>query len=435
MEKLVINGCGPLLGEVRVSGAKNAALPILAASILGRSPVNLDNVPQVRDVATMCDLLQTLGMDVHRQGERVFLDASSISSPIAPYELVKTMRASILVLGPLLARLGFARVSLPGGCAIGSRPVDLHLAALEKMGAEINLEHGYIEARATRLKGACIHFDKVTVGGTENIMMAATLARGETIISNAAREPEIVDLAEMLISMGARIKGQGTDTIIIKGVERLHGADHSVMPDRIEAGTWVCAGAITCGRVRVSHVAPLALGDFLDKISQAGVPLSVGHDSIEIYPHKGLRPVDAETGPFPGFPTDLQAQYMALMTLARGKTKLTEAIFENRFMHVPELERMGAQIHVNGRIAEIFGVDNLSGAEVMATDLRAGASLVLAALAADGKTTIDRIYHLDRGYANIEDKLSMLGADVYRLGKKKTGKLVELVPRSDLKLA
>lgn len=435
MEKLVINGCGPLLGEVRVSGAKNAALPILAASILGQGPINLMNVPRVRDVGTMCDLLQQLGMDVHRQNERVFLDASAISSPIAPYDLVKTMRASILVLGPLLARLGYARVSLPGGCAIGSRPVDLHLSALEKMGAEITLEHGYIEARATRLKGACIHFDKVTVGGTENIMMAATLARGETVITNAAREPEIVDLAEMLIAMGAQIKGQGTDTITIKGKDRLNGADHSVMPDRIEAGTWVCAGAITCGRVRVANVAPLALGAFLDKISKAGVPLSVGHDSIEIFPHKGLRAVDTITQPFPGFPTDLQAQYMALMTLAKGKTILTEAIFENRFMHVPELERMGAEIHIKGRVAEIFGVDRLSGAEVMATDLRAGAALVLAALASDGKTTIDRIYHLDRGYSNIEEKLSLLGADVYRIGKKKTGKLVELVPRADLKLA
>lgn len=435
MDKLVINGNGPLMGEVRVSGAKNAALPILAASILARSPVILDNLPAVRDVATMCELLQQLGIQVERSNERVQLDAATISSPIAPYELVKTMRASILVLGPLLTRLGFARVSLPGGCAIGSRPVDLHLTALEKMGAEIKLEHGYIEARATRLKGACINFETVTVTGTENIMMAATLARGQTLITNAACEPEVVNLAEMLIGMGARIQGQGTSTILIDGVERLEGTQHRIMADRIEAGTWVCAAAITCGRVRVTNAGPASLTGFLSKITQAGVPVSLGHDAIEIFPHRGLQAVNITTEPFPGFPTDLQAQFMALMTLARGNSQITEAIFENRFMHVPELERLGAEIQIHGRTAEVMGVSHLSGSEVMATDLRAGAALMIAALAADGKSTIDRIYHLDRGYAHIEEKLSILGADAYRINKKRTGKLRELVPRSDQNIA
>ncbi len=415
MDKLLITGNGPLKGEVRISGAKNAALPSLAATILASEEVHLTNMPMVRDINTMCALLGELGFGVKKGNEEVFVFGAGISSHIAPYQLVKTMRASILTLGPLLARLGRARVSLPGGCAIGERPVDQHLKALEKMGAEIVIEHGYIDARVSRLKGADILFDTVTVTGTENIMMAATLAEGTTSLFNAAMEPEIVDLAELLNKMGARIEGQGTQHIVIHGVERLHGAEHHIIPDRIETGTYVCAAAITRGHVAITGARPLHLRKFLETMENARLPFEAGADTIEVKPHEGLLARDIETQPHPGFPTDMQAQYMAVMTQAKGRSLITETIFENRFMHVGELNRMGAHIKIQGHTAITTGITPLSGAQVMATDLRASASLVVAALVADGDTLIDRIYHLDRGYHRLEEKLGRINALVRRV--------------------
>lgn len=415
MEKLLITGNGPLKGEVRISGAKNAALPILAATILAADRVEIDNLPSVRDIGTMCMLLQEMGISVTRDGEKACIEGSGISSHVAPYQLVKTMRASILVLGPLLARLRKAEVSLPGGCAIGERPVDLHLSALEKMGATIDLEHGYIKARVDRLQGADIYFKTVTVTGTENIMMAATLAEGRTTLRNAALEPEVVDLAELLIKMGARIEGHGTETITIDGVDALHGAAHQVIPDRIETGTFICAAGITGGHVTLTHTRSDFLGGFLDAVREAGLPLNLGQDTIEVLPHQGLIAKDVETQPHPGFPTDMQAQFIALMTQAEGRSLVTESIFENRFMHVAELNRMGANIKIQGNTAVTDGPTPLSGAQVMATDLRASASLVVAALVAEGDTLIDRIYHLDRGYARLEEKLGAINAIVRRV--------------------
>ncbi len=417
MSRLMINGNGPLSGEIGISGAKNAALPILSAGILTPEVLELDNLPPVRDIETMCRLLSELGLEVMKKGEAATIDGSGPISGIAPLDLVKNMRASILVLGPLLARLGFARVSLPGGCAIGSRPVDLHLKALTRMGAEIVLNEGYIEARAGRLRGAEIFFDKVTVTGTENIMMAATLAVGTTILHNAAREPEVLDLAQLLTAMGARIRGQGTGTIVIEGVPRLHGARHHIIPDRIETGTYVCAAAITGGHVTLTHTRPDLLDSFLDFMSRAGLPFKTYQDAIELFPHRGLTATHATTAPYPDFPTDMQAQFMAVMTRARGTSLITENIFENRFMHVTELKRMGARIQVDGRQAAVTGSAPLSGVPVTASDLRASASLVLAALAASGTTTVHGIEHLDRGYVNLEGKLGALGAHIWRLGR------------------
>ena len=415
MDKLLITGNGPLSGEVRISGAKNAALPSLAASILCSETLRLTNLPMVRDIETMSRLLAELGLRVESGHEEVAIDGSGISSHTAPYQLVKTMRASILALGPLVARLGEAQVSLPGGCAIGERPVDLHLSALEKMGAEINLEHGYIHAKAKRLQGAEILFRTVTVTGTENIMMAATLAEGTTVLRNAAMEPEVVDLAELLIGMGARIEGHGTETIVIHGVDCLKGSEHRIISDRIETGTFVCAAGITRGHVTLTNTDPKFLGSFLEAVQEAGLPVRLGGDTIEILPHQGLKARDIETQPHPGFPTDMQAQFMALMTHAEGRSLITENIFENRFMHVAELNRMGANIKIQGSTAVTTGPTPLSGAQVMATDLRASASLVIAALVANGETLIDRIYHLDRGYARLEEKLGGVGALVKRV--------------------
>lgn len=415
MDKLVLIGNGPLEGEVRISGAKNAALPCLAASILTPGAVSLTNLPWVRDIYTMCDLIRELGLEINDNDDGVDIKGAKINSHIAPYQLVKTMRASILVLGPLLARLGRAQVSLPGGCAIGARPVDLHLKALEEMGAEIKLEHGYIDARADRLKGAHITFEKVTVTGTENIMMAATLAEGTTILDNAAQEPEIVNLAEMLIAMGANIVGAGSSRIVIEGVEQLHGGNHRIIPDRIETGTYVCAAAITRGRVSITNTDPQYLGAFLEAMKKAGLPMEISGDRIEVFPHEGLRAVNVTTEPHPGFPTDMQAQFIATMTQAEGTSIVTENIFENRFNHVPELKRMGADIVIDGNRALTIGPAPLSGAQVMATDLRASASLVIAGLIASEETTIDRIYHLDRGYFDLEGKLSRLGAKIRRV--------------------
>jgi len=415
MDKMKITGNGPLNGEVRISGAKNAALPCLTASILGSEPVTLCNLPLVRDIDTMCRVLAELGPRVDRNDETAHIDATQITSHIAPYELVKTMRASILVLGPLLARLGHAQVSLPGGCAIGARPVNLHLDALEKMGAEIKLEHGYIDARAKRLNGTEIFFETVTVTGTENIMMAACLAEGQTTLRNSAREPEVTDLAEMLIKMGANISGHGTSTIVIEGKERLGGCTHNIIPDRIETGTYICAAAITRGSVDIVNTRPRYLSSFLDVLRRTGLPMEIGEDHLIIKPHDGLSAADIQTQPHPGFPTDMQAQFMSLMTQANGTSAITESIFENRFMHVSELNRMGADITIKGRTAITRGPTPLSGAQVMATDLRASASLVVAALPAEGSTIIERIYHLDRGYSNLEQKLKGIGALVERL--------------------
>ncbi len=417
MSRLMITGNGPLSGEIRISGAKNAALPILAAGILTPEVLELENLPPVRDIDTMCRLLSELGLKVVKKGETAAIDGNGPISGMAPFELVKTMRASILVLGPLLARLGFARVSLPGGCAIGARPVDLHLRALTRMGAEIELHKGYIEARAEQLHGAEIFFDKATVTGTENLMMAATLAKGTTVLHNAAREPEIVDLARLLIAMGARIRGQGTATIVIEGVPRLHGARHHIMPDRIETGTYVCAAAITGGHVTLTHTRPGLLHAFLDLMSRAGLLFKTYRDAIEVFPHRGLTATHATTAPFPGFPTDMQAQFMAVMTRAKGACMITENIFDNRFMHVAELNRMGARVQVDGRHATVTGSAALSGACVTASDLRASASLVLAGLAASGTTTVHGIEHLDRGYVDLEGKLGALGAQIWRLGR------------------
>ncbi len=418
MDRLVIHGGKPLQGEVVISGAKNAALPIMAATLLASDHVTISNVPHLKDVTTMMELLGQLGAQlVVDEKMNVQVDANHVNELIAPYDLVKTMRASILVLGPMLARFGRAEVSLPGGCAIGTRPVDLHLKALKSMGADITVKNGYIHAvcKAGRLKGRTLVFDTVTVTGTENIMMAAVLAQGKTIIKNAAREPEVVDLAHFLIQMGAKISGAGTHTIEIDGVEALSGGCYSVMPDRIEAGTYLTAGALTRGEVTVRRVKPDNLLSMLCKFEEAGAMLTLGEDWVTLN-MQGLRPeaVNLSTAPYPGFPTDMQAQFMSMNAIAEGSSTVTENIFENRFMHVQELQRMGAQIRLNGNTAMITGIEALTGAPVMATDLRASASLILAGLAAEGETTVERIYHVDRGYERIEEKLSSLGADIQR---------------------
>ena len=414
---LQIQGGTPLTGEVKISGAKNAALPILAATLLVDGPVTVGNVPHLHDVTTTNELLGRMGVSVTiDERMRVTVDASSITDLVAPYELVKTMRASILVLGPLLARFGRADVSLPGGCAIGARPVNLHVTGLQQLGADIRIENGYIKARASRLKGARLVLDTVTVTGTENLMMAATLAEGTTHIENAAREPEVVDLANFLNVMGAQVSGAGTDTITIEGVARLHGGHYEVLPDRIEAGTFLVAGAITRGRVKVRNTVPHHLEAVLAKLAEAGAEVTTGENWIEVDTH-GERPraVDIRTAPHPGFPTDMQAQFAALNTVADGVATITETIFENRFMHMLEMRRLGADIRIEGNTAIIRGVPRLTAAPVMATDLRASASLVLAGLVADGRTQVERIYHIDRGYECIEEKLGALGAQIRRV--------------------
>ena len=417
MDKLVITGGRPLNGEVRISGAKNAALPIVAATLLAETPMTVTNVPHLQDITTSMELLSQMGVEL-TIGERMTIevDASTISNPVAPYELVKTMRASILVLGPLLARCGKADVSLPGGCAIGSRPVNLHIDGLRAMGAEIEVKNGIVHAKADRLKGATIVFEIVTVTGTENLMMAATLAEGTTVLENAAREPEVVDLANCLIAMGAKISGAGTSKITIEGVEKLHGAEYAVQPDRIETGTFLVAAAITGGKVKARDTDPTLLDAVLQKLRDAGAETTLGDDWIELDMHgKRAKAVDVHTAPYPAFPTDMQAQFMALNCVAEGAGVVRETIFENRFMHVQELQRMGASIAVEGNTAMVRGVDKLTGAPVMATDLRASASLIIAALAAEGETHVDRIYHVDRGYQNIEEKLQGLGARIQRV--------------------
>ncbi|MFZ9994698.1 MAG: UDP-N-acetylglucosamine 1-carboxyvinyltransferase [Steroidobacteraceae bacterium] len=417
MDKLNIEGGRPLEGEVRISGAKNASLPILAAGLLADEPVSIGNVPHLQDVTTMIELLGRMGATVTLDERmQVEVDSRSLDKPVAPYDLVKTMRASILVLGPLLARFGEADVSLPGGCAIGARPVNIHVAGLQAMGAEISIANGYIRARAKRLHGTRLVLDTVTVTGTENLMMAAALADGQTVLENAAREPEVVDLADCLNQMGARIRGAGTDTLIIDGVERLHSAQYSVLPDRIETGTYLVAGAITQGWVRTTHTRPQHLDAVLAKLVEAGVQVSTGEDWIEV-DMRGRRPraIDLRTAPYPAFPTDMQAQFAALNTVAEGVGTIIETIFENRFMHMLEMRRMGAEIRLEGNTASIKGVEHLQAAPVMATDLRASASLVLAGLVAKGRTEIDRIYHIDRGYEAIEEKLSGLGAEIKRV--------------------
>jgi UDP-N-acetylglucosamine 1-carboxyvinyltransferase len=416
VDKLLIDGGRPLAGEIRVSGAKNAALPILCAALLTREPLVLTNVPRLNDVRTMRTLLAQMGVaqDAETPGT-LALDAARIDWPLAPYELVKTMRASILALGPLVARCGEARVSLPGGCAIGLRPVDQHVKGLVAMGAEIDLEHGYISARARRLAGTRFVFDVVTVTGTENLMMAATLAEGTTTLENAAREPEVVDLARCLVAMGAKISGAGTDRIAIEGVDRLHGATHAIMPDRIETGTFVAAIAAAGGDATITGTQSATLEAVLDKVTEAGAEITVHGDALRVVRRGPLKPFNVRTTPYPGFPTDMQAQMMALAARADGTTLVTETIFENRMMHVQELVRLGADIDVEGNTAIVRGVSRLAGASVMATDLRASACLVIAGLVAEGTTAIDRIYHLDRGYERIEEKLSSLGARIQRV--------------------
>ncbi|ARP74733.1 UDP-N-acetylglucosamine 1-carboxyvinyltransferase [Bordetella genomosp. 6] len=421
MDKLRITGGSPLRGEVTVSGAKNAALPILCASLLTSEPLVLGNVPQLNDTSTTLRLLGRMGVRAARAGDgAVTLQADQVDNLEAPYELVKTMRASILVLGPLLARFGQARVSLPGGCAIGQRPVDQHIKGLAALGAEIEIEHGFVVARAKRLKGASIRTDMVTVTGTENLLMAAVLAEGQTVLENAAREPEVVDLAELLIKMGARIQGHGTDRIVIDGVERLHGARHDVIPDRIEAGTFLCAVGAAGGDITLRGAAPDTMGATLDKLVEAGLTIETGPDWIRGAMHGRPRAVGARTHEYPGFATDMQAQLMALDTVADGTAVIVENIFENRYMHVQELCRLGADIDIDGHTAVVRGVARLSGATVMATDLRASASLVIAGLAAEGETVVDRIYHLDRGYDRMEVKLRALGASIQRVTGKET---------------
>lgn len=415
MDKLVIEGGRRLSGEIVVSGAKNAALPILCAGLLSAEPVHLDNVPNLQDVRTTLKVLGQMGVKSEMTGSHVQLDASRVDNIVAPYELVKTMRASILVLGPLLARFGEAKVSLPGGCAIGARPVDQHIKGLQAMGAEINIEHGFIEARAKRLKGARIVTDMITVTGTENLLMAATLADGETIIENAAREPEVSDLAHLLVAMGAKIDGIGTDRLVIQGVERLHGAHHAVISDRIEAGTFLCAVAAAGGDVTLTGVRPHILDAVIDKLREAGVSIEEGDSWLRVKMDRRPSAVTVRTSEYPAFPTDMQAQFMALNAVATGTATIVETIFENRFMHVQELNRLGANITVDGNTALVAGVEKLSGAKVMATDLRASASLVIAGLVADGETLVDRIYHLDRGYDRMEAKLTAVGANVRRI--------------------
>jgi UDP-N-acetylglucosamine 1-carboxyvinyltransferase len=417
MDKLSITGGKRLDGEIRIAGAKNAALPILAATLLAQEPVTIRNLPHLHDVTTMIELLGRMGVSL-LVGDKlsVEIDATTLDHCIAPYDLVKTMRASILVLGPLVARFGEAEVSLPGGCAIGSRPVDLHIRGLEAMGATITVEDGYIRAKADRLKGAHIFFDTVTVTGTENILMAATLADGETVLDNAAREPEVVDLAECLIAMGANITGHGTSTIRIQGIERLHGCHYDVLPDRIETGTYLVAAAVTGGRIKVKDTRPDTMEAVLAKLEEAGAEIVTGGDWITLDMH-GKRPkaVNLKTAPYPGFPTDMQAQFSALNAIALGSGRITETIFENRFMHIDEMARMGAQVAVEGNTVIQQGIERLKAAPVMATDLRASASLVIAALVADGETVIDRIYHIDRGYDCIEEKMGALGATIKRI--------------------
>lgn len=417
MDRLEITGGERLSGEVRISGAKNSALPILAAALLAEEPVVLENVPHLNDVTTTLNLLRRMGVEIIcHDGVRLEIDAANISDFLAPYELVKTMRASVLVLGPLLSRFGRADVSLPGGCAIGARPINLHVAGLQAMGAEITIDNGFIRARAERLKGAHLVLDTVTVTGTENLMMAAVLARGETVIENAAREPEVVDLANFLQRMGAQIEGPGTDTILIQGVETLHGTSYSVLPDRIESGTYLVAAAITGGRVKIKGTRPDHLEAVLRKLQEAGATVQRGSDWIEL-DMAGRRPtaVSLHTSPYPGFPTDMQAQFCALNAVAAGTGTIVETIFENRFMHAQELQRLGADLSVEGNTAVIRGVERLAGAPVMATDLRASASLVLAGLVAEGVTIVERIYHIDRGYERLEEKLALLGAEIRRL--------------------
>ena len=419
MDKLLITGGGTLQGEVRVAGAKNAALPVLIAALLTDQTLRIRNIPHLRDITTTLELLGHLGVSVQVDEKlEIEVNAADLASRCAPYELVKTMRASILVLGPLLARFGQAEVSLPGGCAIGSRPVDLHLKALEKMGAEVSVEAGYIKARVPggRLCGARIIFDTVTVTGTENLLMAAVLAQGRTVLENAAREPEVVDLARCLVNMGARIQGAGLDTIEIEGVDALSGAEHTVIPDRIEAGTYLVAAAATGGRLRLRGISNGLLDAVIAKLDEAGAAVMVGEQEILLdMTHKRPRAVNVRTAPFPGFPTDMQAQFLLLNAIAEGTATVTESIFENRFMHVQELQRMGADIDLKGNTAIIRGVPHLSAAQVMATDLRASACLVLAGLVAQGQTVVDRIYHIDRGYDCIEEKLAQCGADICRV--------------------
>ncbi len=416
MDKLRITGGSRLHGEITISGAKNAALPILCASLLTSEPLHLSNVPRLNDISTTLKLLGQMGVKSKRENnEVVIVQADQVSSLEAPYEMVKTMRASILVLGPLVARFGEARVSLPGGCAIGQRPVDQHIQGLAALGADIRIEHGFVLAKASRLKGATIRTDMVTVTGTENLMMAAVLAEGRTILENAAREPEVVDLAELLIKMGAKIQGHGTDRIVIEGVASLHGAEHRVTPDRIEAGSFLCAVGAAGGDIMLRGAAPDTMGATLSKLQEAGVEITTGEDWIRAVMNKRPRAVGVRTHEYPGFATDMQAQLMALDTIADGTSVIVETIFENRFMHVQELRRLGANIDIDGHTAVVRGVPKLSGATVMATDLRASASLVIAGLAAEGETFVERIYHLDRGYERMEEKLRRLGANIERI--------------------
>jgi len=421
MDKFVIRGGEPLLGTVRVSGAKNAALPCMAAALLTDQPVVLENIPQVRDIQTTRNLLAAMGAEVElgygRAQHRTTLQCANLASPEASYELVKTMRASTLVLGPLVARCGRAHVSLPGGCAIGARPIDLHIKGLEQLGAKITQQHGYVEASATRLKGAEIVFDRITVTGTEDLLMAATLAEGETVLQNCAREPEVADLADLLNKMGAKIEGAGTPTIRVKGVSKLKGAKHRIIPDRIEAGTFLIAGAMTGGDLNVAGCDPEHLGALLGKLHEIGVKTKASADGVRVMGDNPFSAADMGTEEYPGFPTDCQAQFMALATQADGTSIITENIFENRFMHALEMVRMGANIKIEGRRAVVRGKTPLSAAAVLASDLRASASLVLAALVADGETIIDRVYHIDRGYEHIEEKLKGVGAQIRRIGE------------------
>lgn len=415
MDRILISGGKRLKGEVEISGAKNSALPIIASTILSSEECILKNVPRLKDIHTIKRLLECIGGLVSREHDTLIINTRDLKSSEAPYELVKTMRASVLVLGPLVARFGEARVSLPGGCAIGTRPINLHIAGLHKMGAKVEIKHGYVEVKAKRLKGAKIYFDIPTVTGTENLMMAAVLADGVTVLGNAACEPEVVDLANFLTKRGARIRGAGTDTIIIEGVSDIGGGAYEIMPDRIEAGTYLVSGAITGGDVTVRRCIPYHVEAVLNKLRAAGVKVEVSSDSVRVVADNGISAVDVRTMPYPGFPTDMQAQIMALMTISSGLSVITETIFENRFIHVPELKRMGAKIKLQGNNAVVEGVKSLGGAPVMATDLRASASLVLAGIVAEGQTEVHRVYHLDRGYESMEKKLSGLGADIVRV--------------------
>ncbi len=415
MDKIVIKGGYPLRGKIKVSGSKNAALPILAATLLTEGKSEIRNLPRLADIQTMTKLLKELGLKVQLRGNKAKLTSNGIHRHIAPYDLVRTMRASVLVLGPLVARLGKAKVSLPGGCAIGARPINLHLKGLEAMGAKIKVEHGYVEAEAKKLQGATIHFDTVTVTGTENLMMAATLAEGTTVLENAAMEPEVIDLAQWLIRLGAKISGAGTSTITIEGVEKLSGGSYQVMPDRIEAGTFLIAGCLPGGKLLVQGIKPEFVEALLTKLQETGAKVEISKEGILITAPKKVQSVDISTTTYPGFATDLQAQFMALMTVAEGSSVIRENIFENRFMHVGELVRMGAEVKLEGNSAMIRGVKGLSGAPIMATDLRASASLVIAGLAAEGITEISRVYHIDRGYEKIEKKFRKLGAKIKRV--------------------